>query len=452
MANRDIIEIFDECVNRLAAGEDIDTILRLFPAEAERLRGLLETGLLVYQAQKNTPGVEAAQIRGRGRLEEAMNELPEIHDNDEEKPKRRRRPVQWLGFAAAAVFALFLGIGIGIGSGLGARMNSPFAMTTTVIAGTNAYVAMLLTETSAASHEGIYFTATALVQEATGTAGASLMTTATMTATGTPLPTMTAFPTLGPLSTSVGSFAAMTATPGAGAYDVVMTATALSEILVTAVPATPGPEYSVGGTGGDSVGAGAPLAEVPGMPGVVVTSTASYLPVTPEMGGGDELRERDEETEAGAAGYTTADTGVVVVPPAQPTALPDFSQVQLQPLKAGEIDDNADWDTYTLYRRNFLELYSGLVIDVDITGRQVIKVVDGSGRPILGATVQVYYGTQLISETRTYATGMTLFFPNAKPEFQRMDTFRVVVSKNGVTTEATLDIERIDDILTITLR
>ena len=131
--------------------------------------------------------------------------------------------------------------------------------------------------------------------------------------------------------------------------------------------------------------------------------------------------------------------------------IPDFSQVQLQPLKAGEIDDNADWDTYTLYRRNFLEMYGGLILDVDITGRQIIKVVDTTGRPVLGAKVEVFYGTQPVSSTLTYATGITLFFPNAKPEFSRMDTFRVVVSKNNVRTETTLNTERIDDILTITL-
>ncbi|MBC6935302.1 MAG: VWA domain-containing protein [Chloroflexi bacterium] len=132
----------------------------------------------------------------------------------------------------------------------------------------------------------------------------------------------------------------------------------------------------------------------------------------------------------------------------EPQAAP--TQMALMPLSAGEINDNARWDDYLLYRRNFLAQYAGVVHDVDVSGRQIIVVADEEGLPVLGARVQVYAGQRLVSDSRTYATGQTLFFPSARPEAQNAQSFRVVVSKGEIARQFTLDPQR-GPVWTITL-
>jgi hypothetical protein len=111
---------------------------------------------------------------------------------------------------------------------------------------------------------------------------------------------------------------------------------------------------------------------------------------------------------------------------------------QVLALKAGEIDDNAEWDDYLLFRREFLG-QGWQVHDVDVRGRHVITVRTAGGLPVLGARVRVYAGQTLVSETRTYATGQTLFFPNATRDGQGTDSFEVIVEKDGQASEFTLN-------------
>jgi hypothetical protein len=129
------------------------------------------------------------------------------------------------------------------------------------------------------------------------------------------------------------------------------------------------------------------------------------------------------------------------------------NQASLQPLNAGEIDDNADWDTYQEYRRNFLlqSYMTYAVKDVDTTDRQIISVVDSSGLPVLGACVQIYYGESFITASQTYATGLTMFFPNLSESTRYRENFRIVVSKAGLSAEATLDRSAIGGLTTVTL-
>jgi hypothetical protein len=129
------------------------------------------------------------------------------------------------------------------------------------------------------------------------------------------------------------------------------------------------------------------------------------------------------------------------------------NQAPLQPLNAGEIDDNADWDTYQEYRRNFLtQSYLNYgVRDLDTTDRQIISVVDSNGLPVLGACVQIYYGDSFITASRTYATGLTLFFPNLSEATRYRESFRVLVSKAGLSAETTLDRSAIGGLTTVTL-
>jgi hypothetical protein len=132
------------------------------------------------------------------------------------------------------------------------------------------------------------------------------------------------------------------------------------------------------------------------------------------------------------------------------TVPPPVNQQPLNPMKAGEINDNAEWDTYTEYRRLYLSRYpSSSIIDFDVTGRRMIKVVDAEGHPIMGARVEVFVDSARISDTLTYATGLTLFFPNADDRSKRHDEFQVVVSVDGHQMTKIIDMRSLGDVFEI---
>ena len=49
MAEQDIINALDDCINRLADGQSLEDCLRRYPQYASALRSMLETGRLVYE-------------------------------------------------------------------------------------------------------------------------------------------------------------------------------------------------------------------------------------------------------------------------------------------------------------------------------------------------------------------------------------------------------------------
>jgi hypothetical protein len=110
---------------------------------------------------------------------------------------------------------------------------------------------------------------------------------------------------------------------------------------------------------------------------------------------------------------------------------------QSSALNAGEIDDNAQWDYHLRYRNDYLVSGSRTVHDVNVSQRQIITVSDPQGLPVLGARVMVYGEQTLLAESRTYATGQTLFFPSAWAQDQQV--YRVVVQKDDTAVEFTLD-------------
>lgn len=461
MPERDIIDIFDECADRIAAGETVEQCIADYPEHAATLRDLLSTGLLIYQMQQAQNGdTGAAEQRARGRLLTAIQGTP----NREPKMKRKNTLRQWRLIGLAAAFALIVGIGIGA---LGTSMmslspappeatqiaqlnhNEMFLTATAIINEVTATAAEYLDATAIfgmnttveeqqAAADGMMLTATPIIQNATATIASIRETfeaTVTATPSGTPIPTATAAGTMLP-ATSVASFSGMTATVIPAQPAAVYTSTA-SYIAVTPTP------RSMSGAGDVAL--------------TLTALTNDYLTAPPPVGtplppliGGTTLV-------AGADTYTTSEMPsnevalAMTLPPPSAAPLPDFSQLQLQPLKAGEIDDNADWDTYMLYRRNYLELYPGTVIDVDVSGRRIIEVVDALGQPILGALVEVYAGETLVSRTMTYANGQTLFFPRLREEFRFREVFTVVVTKNGVRAEAELDLTKAGNTLTLTL-
>lgn len=349
MAEIDIFDAFDACIDRLNKGESIDSCLRDYPQHANRLRDLLQTGDLVYRAQ--IPAAEVAQDKAAVR--------PRIAPS-----RTSRRPLHFLPMALAAVFALAAG-GVLILSLLSPRIGNIFSNVALSLDGT----------------------------------GSVILVEPTSVAIGATLPVMI---TASPTAASVG----------------------LEPITTSVVLMTPMPSQTFSATTVPEVGLHFTTTPAP-------TSTLIVPTGMPDVGG------VPLNPTAGAFMLTT-------FPPVPPTATPSSQQivaspVALLPLSAGEIDDNARWDTYLQYRQNYLAQYPASVHDVDVTGRQNIVVTDNQGLPVMGALVQVYNGQTLLSETRTYATGETLFFPNAKPESRGVQSYRVVVTKRGAAVEFSLN-------------
>jgi hypothetical protein len=162
----------------------------------------------------------------------------------------------------------------------------------------------------------------------------------------------------------------------------------------------------------------------------------------PLAGAPAEFEARSEVAEGDSFG---ADEVAPESAPAAGGAEVEFAPQQVLALQAGEIDDNADWDDYLFYRRQFLDDGYYNVHDVDVTGRHVIDVRYDDGLPVLGARVRVYSGQRLVSDTRTYATGQTLFHPNATRRGQGENRFRVVVEKDGDEAEFTLNVNETNE-------
>lgn len=198
-----------------------------------------------------------------------------------------------------------------------------------------------------------------------------------------------------------------------------------------------------------AVGAAAPAEEKV----VTESETAREIVVPPVAGRSDLAAEAESDYAAGGEEVLAVAATPLPLPTASPSlsmagtdAVAEVAEVeraeaarpatlvqQHEPLKAGEVDDNAQWDDYLLYRRN----YRGpQVHDRDVSERYVVEVVDGQGRPVLGANVRFFLPGQERQEVYsalTYATGQVLFQPLALdiPAGQ-FDHFTVEVQKDDV--------------------
>ena len=118
--------------------------------------------------------------------------------------------------------------------------------------------------------------------------------------------------------------------------------------------------------------------------------------------------------------------------PPGPTGLPApttqrVSQAAL--LSASKINDNARWDEYSEYQRD----YSGpMVHDLDVSERYIITVLGAEDRPVPNAVVTVFADDIVLFEGRTYANGQTLFFPRMYNDAANAQTFEVRVQKDSV--------------------
>ncbi|MEO8392971.1 MAG: LysM peptidoglycan-binding domain-containing protein [Chloroflexota bacterium] len=73
MAEQELREAFNDCIDRMAAGQSIADCLRMYPQYAAMLRPMLEVGSLVERTQATSFEVAAAQARVRGRVKQRLN-------------------------------------------------------------------------------------------------------------------------------------------------------------------------------------------------------------------------------------------------------------------------------------------------------------------------------------------------------------------------------------------
>jgi hypothetical protein len=101
MAEQDLITIFNDCVDALAAGQTLEDCLRRYPAHVSALRPMLEAGLLVRQAAPMATEVMVAQRNARQRFEGALAaSMP---------ARRQPYPFQrWATLAAGLLLAFIL--------------------------------------------------------------------------------------------------------------------------------------------------------------------------------------------------------------------------------------------------------------------------------------------------------------------------------------------------------
>jgi hypothetical protein len=160
----------------------------------------------------------------------------------------------------------------------------------------------------------------------------------------------------------------------------------------------------------------------------------------------------------GAGGWASAESEGVVrersasaplaAAPTAAAASGSGSNAAQSSLKAGEVDDNAQWDDYLLYRQQ----YAGPPAhERDVSERYVVSVTDAEARPLLDAGVTFYSGDWAVFSARTYASGQVLFFPKALGEPKDVESWRVVVEKDDARQEATLRRDE-DYRLAVTLR
>lgn len=114
---------------------------------------------------------------------------------------------------------------------------------------------------------------------------------------------------------------------------------------------------------------------------------------------------------------TTADTGLTLD--------------QNSRLTAGEVDDNAQWDDYLLFLRD----YSGAYVErVDVSERHQIWVQGSQGQPVVGQEVAITANGEPIATLRTHSDGRVYFFPRAYPI--QADEYQVEVASEFFTIPA----------------
>ncbi len=177
----------------------------------------------------------------------------------------------------------------------------------------------------------------------------------------------------------------------------------------------------------------------------------------------------DWDNKGGWTGYEASADGVYLeesgpslalgaAPPEAPIAIDAEKSVdsparanQYASMRAGSVDDNAEWDDYLLYRQRFTE--SGILVhDLDVSERHIIRVTDLDGHPILGAVVTISDADgRELSRLQTASDGRVLFFPKAIDGGQAQGYF-IQAEKDGREVSLNIDGETREHDLTLDAR
>lgn len=149
------------------------------------------------------------------------------------------------------------------------------------------------------------------------------------------------------------------------------------------------------------------------------------------------------EVPSGDASSASAPTPALYNP-AAPTPAPareimPQQQQQGTPLRAGEIDDNANFDAYSAYMSGFGQRVDGNSSGVrflDVSDRLILTVVDSAQLPVMDARVTVFDGQRQLFVGRTSAGGRTILFPRALGAGEQGARLRVVVEKDAARSES----------------
>lgn len=190
-------------------------------------------------------------------------------------------------------------------------------------------------------------------------------------------------------------------------------------------------------TGSEGVGDEPPAPETGGK--VTVTRAATDLTAV-EAPLAEEVVRADGEAELSASGAETEATTSEVAAESNPdrTTTEGISDTSLSPnqnshLTAGEVDDNAKWNDYMHYLRNY---QGASIIPVDVSERHQIWVKDSQANPVLGAIIEIEADGQLITKLRTHSNGRSLFFPRAYQN--RAEDYVVYITVNNRTEAFTI--------------
>ena len=112
-----------------------------------------------------------------------------------------------------------------------------------------------------------------------------------------------------------------------------------------------------------------------------------------------------------------------------PTQVAPYQRPSYEPVTAGVVDDNQQWQEYLGYRDRQRNLR---VNDRDIRERYIVRVVDAHQQPVHDAVVRIWAGQQFFFEGRTDSGGQMLFHPRAldpQGQWQQVDRFTVAAYK-----------------------
>lgn len=117
---------------------------------------------------------------------------------------------------------------------------------------------------------------------------------------------------------------------------------------------------------------------------------------------------------------------------------------QYEAVTAGVTDDNVEWQAYLDYLNRNRRVNAN---KRDVSERYIITVVDGAGRTVHDATVEIYVDDYPIFSGRTDAGGQVLFHPLALEvswQLNRSSEYRVVATKGYIARSETFQRYRND--------